>query len=165
MPFAVNSLWMVNEQKDFYEYPLFSLNKLLTGCLFWGQQCCPVECRSHSLICCAGSCSLPKMQFAIFLQFPHRELAQHWNHLLPALPTAGSPPGTARETWAPAKWVETAHFTQSHTLFLAFSFQTFQALPHPRAGFFGLPKRWRMNPFNCWSWSVILSIRKNSVVP
>lgn len=49
----MNSPWMVNEQKDFYQYSLFSLNNLLTGCLFLraAMPSCGLQITFPNLLC------------------------------------------------------------------------------------------------------------------
>lgn len=55
-----------------------------------------------------ASALMTKIEFVMFLA---GELARRRNyHHLPVTPTVRSPLGTAGETWATVKWVETAHF-------------------------------------------------------
>lgn len=112
---------------------------------------------------------MTKIEFVMFLA---GELARRCNYRhLPVTPTVRSPLGMTGETWATVKGVETARFASgdlSLTHFLTF-LSKYSKQCHfsgPEAGFFVLPdhngfhKRWRTNMLHCWSWSMIVSIRK-----
>lgn len=62
-----------------------------------------------------ASALMTKIEFVMFLA---GELARRCNyHHLPAMPTVRSPLGTAGETWATVKWLETAHFVSGDLSF------------------------------------------------